>query len=1327
MSNRWTNEQSLAINKQEGNILVSASAGSGKTAVLVERVIGKVIKYGVDIDTLLVVTFTNASAVELKERLLAAIYKNLEKDPKNIYLKRQINLLNRASITTIHAFCLNLIRTNFFNLDIDPNFKVCDETESLILKTKAIDSILNLKYVDGFEKEQINEEKEKDINEKDISVDISKMLELFSGKDDEFTSYILRMYSYIQSFDYPFIWLKKQIEKYNISDEKIETMDLIETDFGNEIYCNMEAQIKLLLTRAEELRDETAVTEGFEKFTIVLDKDIDILKNCINPSLRTWDNLYAKLRSDTLARAPIYKGENVNLKEKVASFRKDILKKSIDEIKINIYETSNCILRDNRVAYEYIVYLYEFLMLFDKEYKSLKNEKNLIDFNDIEHFALNLLIKIDENGNISLTDIAKAWREKFYEVYTDEYQDTSFIQEMILNAVSKEDNRFMVGDIKQSIYRFRQAMPEIFRRKYEEFDLVEGLEDFGSINGKIILAKNFRSRYHVIKGINYIFEQIMTKELGDADYLHGESLQFGAAYYPVEKGNDYSSEINIIDLKKEKIEALDEFADGEVESIENSGNNEDTKNVDFSEDSKESIAELDELCDFEIEASYVAKSIKETMENFKVFDGKKQEFRKCKYKDIVILVRNIKNRGNVLEKVLKENNIPAFSDAVSNLFEGDEIKLVMSFLKILDNPLQDIPMISIMYSIIGDFSLPELVYIRNHNKKMKLYENIKSLKNTLEKKNKEVKDDKNELTEKEKYILFKINKFIFLIEKFIQYSKKYSISEVLVRLYKETNIYYQFALEDLSKTRKANLDFLIDLTIRYESNSISSLSKYITYIDNLKEKTDTSNSAVKMLGENEDVVRIMTIHKSKGLEFPIVILCDTSKKYNLRDNNAPIITHHDLGIGINIIKEDLNISYPSVIKEAIKNLKTKETKAEELRMLYVAMTRAKEKLIVFGTSKDYEKQKNKQYIIYKGDIIDPAIVEKNNCYFDNIIMGLKKYDLDLETGKESDLFKINVIEHYKEIEKENEKQKEIELKEDEAKLDIIYNNSKNQEKSNEISFKNKSVNYLIDKLESDFDLKTDKVIKEINEFKEKIKQELDFKYKFLEDTITPQKVSVSKLKTEEIESFKIDYLSNENSNQNKNKTKKQNKNNEKDELKNNKFEKPECIKEKESDLSATKKGTLIHYILENLEYNLIKTQEQIDEYIKEMLDKKILIESDLEQIDSFKIYNFINSKIGIELRNSKGIYKEKDFILYEKSISNSIIQGIIDLYYINDNGNVVLVDFKTDNISSEAMFIKIYKKQLEVYKCAIEKLTKLNVEHTYIYSFNLDKEIEIKY
>lgn len=1249
MANNWTKEQQMAIDKKNANILVSASAGSGKTAVLVERVIKKVINDSVNIDELLVVTFTNASAVELKERLLIAIYKALLDNPKNIFLKKQLDYINRASITTIHAFCLELIRSNFHVLNIDPNFRICDESESSLMKNKIMEEILEGEY-------------ETYSNVEDTSSRLYKVLELFNGKDENLIQSLFKIYSYIQSFAYPLEWLKQEIEKYNID---IET-DLYDTDFGREILEDTISELEMILKRGNELYTKICENDGFEKFAICIDEDLGKIKNVINSCGKSWDKLYEFLNNLEFGRSPTYRGENTFLKEKITSFRKDILKKTVENLKKSIYSTSKNILKDNKIAYEYISYLYELLEKFDTEYSNKKRKACVIDFSDIEHLALNLLMNRDDDGKLVISDVARQIQKKFKEVYTDEYQDTSFVQEAILEAVSGSKNRFMVGDIKQSIYRFRQAMPDIFNGKYNEYDLVDldNNDDSEFSNTKIVLAKNFRSRRNVIDGINYIFEKIMSKENGECDYSDIETLKFGASKYEENKDVNYNTEINVVNLKKDD-EKMVYFKDIEYEEEESVATN-----------------YINELKDFEIEAFCIASRIKKIINEFKVYDIKEEKFRNAEYRDIVILLRGIKDKGEILSKTLKSQDIPVFSDASSSLFDGDEIKLVLSFLRILDNPYQDIYMVSVMFSIIGDFTLDDLVYLKNFDKSKNMYDNLINIKEVLK------NTDKRE--EYEEYILNKIKVFIELLDKFTKYSKVMNVDDLLIKLYKDTNIYYQFALEELSSSKKANLDMLIELAKSYMANGNKTLSSYISYVDNLKDKADTSISAAKIIGENENVVRIMTIHKSKGLEFPVVIIADTMRKYNMMDTTSSVTTHYKFGIGINIVKQDLGITYPSVIKQAIKSAAIRETKSEELRMLYVALTRAKEKLIIFATTKDYEKLKNNLFVITKDKKIEDVLVAKNNRYFENVLMALKVY----ENENRDDIFDVNVLNI-------NEFDTKEEL------LDI---------------FKTKDIrgdNPLFKKLDK---LDSLDMICEKNKIKENIdiiKENIDTLYKGIDDTNIPSRISVSELKKKEQEEKNV-YENVDNMSD----IELANDDDIKIESKSN-FKIPNILSDDEDRYTAVRKGILVHFILEHLDMS-ISSKDELKKYIDSLVLSNTINENDKKYINITRIYNFLNSNIGVELKKAKKVFREYEFILKDESISRSIIQGVIDLFYIREDGKVVLVDFKTDRIFDEEVFTKRYKRQLDIYKEAIQKLLLYKVDRTYIYSFSMNKEIEIK-
>ncbi|MDD2376501.1 MAG: helicase-exonuclease AddAB subunit AddA [Clostridia bacterium] len=1216
---RWTNEQKLAIEVNGSNILVSASAGSGKTAVLVERVVSKVIHSRIDIDRILVVTFTNASAVELKERLLLAIYKAIDEDKNNLFLKKQLEYLNRATITTIHSFCLEVIRSNFYNLGIDPNVSICDDTMSKLLKAKAFNNELENEY----------------INYKEDVFCLYNVLNLFNNKDEEFLEYMFKIYSYINSFEYPLEWLMDKINKYNIQDLSI---DLYTLDFGKEIYDTVISDLFVISEKIKRMIEETQDVDDFNKHVEMLNIDLENINRCIKCSNGSWDLLFEHLNMIEYISFPRNKVSNDILKEKLQNFRKTVVKDEVAKMKNSIYAKSIYILQDLKNTYKYLEYIYYFLEKGDSTYKELKKEANYIDFNDIEHMALKVLVNrklVNEKYEYVSTEQANKYKEKFIEVYTDEYQDTSFVQEAILNAVSNGNNRFMVGDIKQSIYKFRQAMPEIFNCKYSIYPLINSKDEiYNDCNGvKIVLAKNFRSRKSVLDSINYIFTQILSNDIGDCDYLTNEMLEFGNEGYIQNEQTDYSSEINILNVKD--IEKKDDDEDSEDENTE-------------------SLEYINELKDFEIEAKYIAERIKNlvNVNPFKVYNMKKGIFEDAKYKDIVILLRNIKDKGNILTKILKDNNIQAFADSNINLFDNDEIKLVLSFLKIVDNPLQDIEIVSLMYNIVGKFTIDEIYKIKNYNKKEYIYNCLKSIPDT----------ENSEL-------LNKVKIFLDLINKFKEYAEIYNVSEILARIYKETNLYNQVLLFSKSNESKINLDSLIDVAIRFDANS--SIYLFITYIEELKEKSSGDTTTAKVIGENENVVRIMTIHKSKGLEFPIVILAGTNVKYITRDISSAIVLDHKLGIGINIVDEDTNITYSSVIKEGIKTSMVRSMKSEELRMLYVALTRAKEKLIIYSTMKDYNKKILSMFLMYKEGKIDTTLIKKNSTYIDNILMALYKYINDNEEQK-SNLFKINVI--------------DVKSKEN---------------INNIVSKQKKSFDNIGSILSAEYNLRNQNEKNKIEDEVKVLKNNIEFEYKYIEDTLVNKKISVSELKKNKYEEEDITVS----------------------DLKILKT--PECLENKELKYTAVRKGSLIHFILEHLDLVNVNTKDDIYKYIDNLVENKVINLNDKKQISVNMIYDFLNSKIGKEIKQSSKVKREIEFVLKDETFSKSIIQGVIDMYYLNDDNTYTLVDFKTDNLLVPSEYISRYKLQLDIYKEAIEKLTSVKVSKVYIYSFKLNKEIEI--
>ena len=665
----WTKEQSQAINEKGSNILVAAAAGSGKTAVLVERIIKKVVEDGIDIDRLLVVTFTNAAAAEMRERVLDAIYKKLDENPNDEKLLRQITLLNKASICTIDSFCLEVVRNNFYELEnLAPNFRIADTTEIELLKQEVIEDIFEKKY---------DEEDE----------DFSKLIHTYTSYRDDtpLKDLILKIYNYIQSNPFPEKWLSKKVEMFNIEEDLDK--DFSKTPWGSVLLKEIEDELIddiSSLKTAEKLLYSNPDLEGYLK---IIMHDIDMLE-ALKKNLNNWDKAYEI--NSAIEFIP-WRGKRIN------TIEKDEAKAIRDAVKDNLKILDNILVCDSKTAnqdifdmYSILVKLKNIILEFGEEFSKRKREKNIVDFQDVEHFALKILIK--EDGKPIPSDIAKKYQEKYEEIAIDEYQDSNLVQEYILNSVSKGNNIFMVGDVKQSIYKFRQAMPELFISKYKSYKNKDTKTNDDDL--KIQLFKNFRSRENILYFTNLIFQDIMSDSLGNIEYNEGEYLNLGADY-PDPKQN-LNTEIDVIDLSEEE---------------------EETKVLEL-EDDGEKIEEEDRIENVELEARFVANKIKELVDSkFQVCDKDKNNkdkkiYRDIKYKDIVILLRSTSTPAPVYEQELLNLEIPVFSDSSQEYLDSIEIQTIMSLLKIIDNPMQDIPLVAVLRSYIGKFTDNELVKIR---------------------------------------------------------------------------------------------------------------------------------------------------------------------------------------------------------------------------------------------------------------------------------------------------------------------------------------------------------------------------------------------------------------------------------------------------------------------------------------------------------------------------------------------------------------------------------------------------------------------------------------
>ena len=1195
MSNvKWTKEQLQAIKKNGNNILVAAAAGSGKTAVLVERIINKIINEKIDIDKLLIVTFTNAAASEMREKILEALYEKIEEEPQNVHLQKQINLIGRASICTIDSFCLDVVKNNFYEIDISPNFRIADTAELELIKQETIEELFEEKY-ETEDKEFLN------------------LLETYTTYigDEPLKELILNIYNFIQSTPFPIEWLEKQTLKYNLNNE-IDN-DFAQSVWGKIIINSVKEEILDAKVKTQKVRDNIIRFDELKKYVLVLNEDINVLDNFLK--LEKWDDIYNYSLSMTFEKWPV--DRKIELEEK------EISKEKRNEIRKQIKKTLEIIDSNSKQANEYICYMYNTLnalknivIQYDKLLKQNKKEKNVVDFSDIEHMALNILLKKDENGKHIPTQTALKYSNKFVEIAIDEYQDSNLVQESILTAISNKRNIFMVGDVKQSIYKFRQARPELFIEKYEKYNNANEDETNCLDNEtKIQLFKNFRSRKNILDTTNIIFKDIMSKELGDINYNEKEYLNLGASYEELENGIAANTDICVIDSKE---------------------NNPEEENDETIEEPIENI---------ELEAKFVAKKIRQMLDSKKLIFDKKYGNREITYKDIVILLRSTKDKANIFETELANLSIPVYSDTSLEYLNSIEIQVIMSLLKIIDNPMQDIPLVCVLRSIIGGFTDNELISIRLENKeKISFYE---AMKRYAESNNQE------KLSEK-------ILNFFNKINSWKQEAQYLELDEFIWKIYNDTGYYnYVSAMPD-GILRQANLKLLFEKAKQYEKASFKGLYNFINFIDKVRTSSGDLSSA-KLIGENENVVRIMSIHKSKGLEFPVVFLCNSNKKFNVQDLNNQVLLHQDLGFGLTHIETDKKLQYSTLAKEAIKLKSKEEIISEEMRILYVALTRAKEKLIITGVQNDIEKQlKEKQELLniyLDEEKINKNILKKYKSYLDWIeLVYLKNKDLN--------------IMNFENIAKEEITKKVVD-----------------NQNINEVSLKNIKL--------------------EPNEHQTKeIKTKLEWQYQYLELSKLESKSSVSKIK----------QLANE------------------DELSKQITKTPKFLKEKNNILSGAQKGTLIHLCMQKLNEKEDYTYEKIEKLIEEMLFKNIITKIEADSIDINKMLQFTKSNIWQELRKAKLVEKEKAFYInlpadyiYNNGLKDEIlIQGIIDLFYINEQDELILVDYKTDYVKDEEELLEKYNKQLELYEMALEQSLNKKVSKKYIYSTHLNKEILLK-
>jgi len=922
----YTPDQQSVIDIRGKNILVSAAAGSGKTAVLVERII-KMVSDGenpVDIDRLLVLTFTNLAAGEMRERIGQAISRKLESDPENTHLQKQITLLHNAQITTIDSFCLFILRNHFHAIGLDPGYHVADEGELKLLKKEVVADLLEDWY-------ESSREMSRTSSEADCSkdVDFLNCVEYFTtgSNDSILEDYIEKLYQMAMSFPWPEDWFRERKGDY----------EAIQSPWMKYLLDYTENILKGCICELEKAIDICSEADGPYMYGELLETELGMLKGLLNndaksPQLSSYINYQIHFETVNFARLPSKKDDSVSpeKREQVKNLR-NLVKDTINETYEDFFRLSpEKISEIMAKIHPAVVTLLDLVLDYKRRLDKAKREKNIIDFGDMEHFALDILWEKTEAG-LEPSAVAKELKKHFVTVMTDEYQDSNQVQELLLQSISAEDegryNRFMVGDVKQSIYKFRLARPEIFMEKYGCY------AESPSPNVRIDLNQNFRSRNDVLSGVNYLFEKIMQKSLGGIEYDAKAALYPGAVY--PENGEENRAELMLLDLS-------DEGADEPL-------------TAEFLSDSKK-----------ELEARMIARRIREMVGNFKVTDKKTGVLRPVTYRDIVILLRTTKEWDEVFKKVLNEEGIPALTSARTGYFATSEIQTILQLINILDNPHQDIPLFGVMKSFFGGFNDEEIAVIKASGEKSGgLYEKLNEY-------NREIADQvRNDdagghcgFQSDDKFrhcglrpaissgikLSDKITHFLHFIDVTRHKAIYTPIAELLRELVIESGYYHHIAVRPDGEQRIANLEMLLKKAASFAETSYYGLFHFVRYIEQL-EKYDVDYGEANILDEQADLVRIMSVHKSKGLEFPVCFVAGLHKRINLMDSFGTLCMDVDLGLGVDYIDPQLRVRRKSTRKNVVSKKIKLDSLGEELRILYVAMTRAKEKLILTGLTK----------------------------------------------------------------------------------------------------------------------------------------------------------------------------------------------------------------------------------------------------------------------------------------------------------------------------------------------------------------------------------------
>jgi len=1268
MAVTYTPEQQRAIDLHGCNILVSAAAGSGKTAVLAERIIRMVCdgENPVDIDRLLVVTFTNAAAAEMRERIAAGISKRLTENPESVHIQKQATLLHNAQITTIDSFCLFLLRNHFNEIGLDPAFRIADEGEVKLMQQEALKELLEDSYASGSEA-------------------FRYCVEYFcpGGRESVLEQHIWNLSRYAASFPWPDRWLEER--KGDYAAETVE--ELCGSDYAAYLTGYLHKMAEGCVEKLARVRALCEAPDGPYMYGELVEGELAQLERLLTCS--SLEEYGVKLSGIAFGRLSSKKDESVSdVKRELAKEMRAEVKEVLQKLEKRFFATPlELAARQGAACREPVVTLIDLVLDFNKRMREKKQEKKVIDFSDMEHFALDILLKREQSEGelkISPSLVALEYREHFAEILIDEYQDSNLVQEYLLKAVSGEEdghfNRFMVGDVKQSIYKFRLARPELFLEKYKSY------EAEGENCQRIDLSRNFRSRTEVVGAVNDVFGRLMSEEVGGIAYDEKAALYPGAVY---PDADNCCSELLLIN-KPDKGEEI-----GEKEA----------------------------------EALAIAQKIKELRENFQVLDRESGELREAKYSDMVILLRTNSGWDEEFRSVLEKEGIPVYITSKTGYFAATEVQELLQFLRVLDNPCQDIPLFGVMKSIFGGFTEEEIAWIRGQAKECSLYEALKefaagggeelsaaaepgggnqaaaepgggnqaaaeaglggreldfpepdSVNRAFTESDQgsgngraagqEPETENVDQAFDESALRRKADRFLNIIADYRRCTVYLPIRELLTKLVEDFGyLDYVTALPTGSK-RRANVEMLFTKASDFEKTSYFGLFHFIRYMEQL-EKYDVDYGEAGLLDENADVVRIMSIHKSKGLEFPITFVSGLSKRFNMQDLNQSLILDMDYGLAVDYVDPERRIRNKTLRRVALSGKMREDSLSEELRVLYVAMTRAREKLILTGVAEEaagrWERLEQMREVgIGKLTYLD---FMEAGSYLDFLLPILPGTGIQVKVVERTDYIAGDITEQMQLLHKREILRQAGQYGDPQAFLRLT-------ERLNAV-----------------------------------------YPYAGLAGLYT--KTTVSELKIAAMA--------------------------DKDEAAFHTFEEREVqpyiplFRRGEEKVSGTVRGNAYHRVMELLDFRVLMTlpREELAAGLHTFLQGEVehgrLTEEYFLAVREQRIVKFLCSGLAQRMWQAQlrgGLYREQPFVLGidarrlkadfpdEETV---LIQGIIDVFFVEEDG-VVLLDYKTDSVASMSELWNRYETQMDYYQEALQKIMRMPVKERILYSFHLETE-----